>query len=343
MLAELENRKNFFLEKTPIETIYFGGGTPSLLSIAEINAFTQQIHNLFRVANHAEITLEANPDDLTESYLTALKRHTSINRLSIGIQSFGEDDLRYMNRAHNAEEALQCITLAQQMGFNNLSVDLIYGTPTLSNEQWRNNLQTVFKLNIPHLSCYALTLEKKTALSSAVLKQQKAAPLEEQIAEQFGILLEEIKHNNYLQYEISNFCKIPHFAKHNTNYWKGVPYLGIGPGAHSYDTVARYWNIDNNARYVKNITENNTAYEQEVLSVTDCYNEYIMTSIRTIYGIDIQKINATYGSIYFKHFQKEIAPFVSKKWVINTNNIFTLSDDGKLFCDYITERLFITD
>jgi oxygen-independent coproporphyrinogen-3 oxidase len=341
MLQELEMRKKFFPEKTQIDTIYFGGGTPSLLSANEINTLIQQIYRLFTVAEQPEITLEANPDDLTKAYLQTLKKQTPINRFSIGIQSFWEEDLRYMNRAHNAEEAMRCIQQAQQAGFDNLSIDLIYGTPTLSNEQWRKNLQTAFDLQVPHISCYALTVENKTALSAEIKKKKKAAVDDELMVQQFSILLEEIKRNGYLQYEISNFCKPPHFAQHNTNYWRGISYLGIGPSAHSFDGKIRYWNVSNNTIYINKIEANEPAYEQELLSERERYNEYVMTSLRTVFGVAVKKINHDFGDIYVRHFHLEIAPFIEKKWVECTDEIYTLTDLGKLFCDFITEELFI--
>lgn len=341
MLQELEMRKKFFPEKTQIDTIYFGGGTPSLLSANEINTLIQQIYRLFTVAEQPEITLEANPDDLTKAYLQTLKKQTPINRFSIGIQSFWEEDLRYMNRAHNAEEAMRCIQQAQQAGFDNLSIDLIYGTPTLSKEQWRKNLQTAFDLQVPHISCYALTVENKTALSAEIKKKKKAAVDDELMVQQFSILLEEIKRNGYLQYEISNFCKPPHFAQHNTNYWRGISYLGIGPSAHSFDGKIRYWNVSNNTIYINKIEANEPAYEQELLSERERYNEYVMTSLRTVFGVAVKKINHDFGDIYVRHFHLEIAPFIEKKWVECTDEIYTLTDLGKLFCDFITEELFI--
>lgn len=341
MLQELEMRKKFFPEKTQIDTIYFGGGTPSLLSANEINTLIQQIYRLFTVAEQPEITLEANPDDLTKAYLQTLKKQTPINRFSIGIQSFWEEDLRYMNRAHNAEEAMRCIQQAQQAGFDNLSIDLIYGTPTLSKEQWRKNLQTAFDLQVPHISCYALTVENKTALSAEIKKKKKAAVDDELMVQQFSILLEEIKRNGYLQYEISNFCKPPHFAQHNTNYWRGISYLGIGPSAHSFDGKIRYWNVSNNTIYINKIEANEPAYEQELLSERERYNEYVMTSLRTVFGVAVKKINHDFGDIYVRHFYLEIAPFIEKKWVECTDEIYTLTDLGKLFCDFITEELFI--
>jgi oxygen-independent coproporphyrinogen-3 oxidase len=230
---EIQLQQNFFPDKTIIDTIYFGGGTPSLLSISEINELLNELYKHFNIAENTEITVEANPDDLTKGYLSALKKETPVNRFSIGVQSFFDEDLRYMNRAHNASEAINCINFAQDKGFENLSVDLIYGTPTMNNERWKENLQTVFGLKIPHVSCYALTVEEKTELAFLIKKKKSIEPSDEGMAQQFSILLDEMNKHHYTHYEISNFCIEPHFAKHNTNYWKGIPYLGIGPSAHS--------------------------------------------------------------------------------------------------------------
>ncbi|MBK8351925.1 MAG: radical SAM family heme chaperone HemW [Saprospirales bacterium] len=341
MLHEIELQHNFFPTSTKIETIYFGGGTPSLLSVDEINTFTDKIKTIFDVVEHAEITLEANPDDLTNDYLVQLKNKTSINRLSIGVQSFLEEDLLYMNRAHNAQEAIECIRLAKQHGFHNLSVDLIYGTPSLSDEQWQKNLDVLVDLDIAHVSCYALTIEEKTALHHSIKTKKISAPNDEKTARQFSILMDKMQQHHYNHYEISNFCKEPHFAKHNTNYWKGISYLGIGPSAHSFDGVKRYWNIANNAIYTKKILNNEFANESEVLSKTDSYNEYVMTSIRTVFGVDLSKIKQDFGDDFQHHFLFEVSPFIDNKWIVNTNEIFTLTNSGKLFCDYITTHLFI--
>jgi oxygen-independent coproporphyrinogen-3 oxidase len=340
ILSEIEMQQNFFPTETKIESIYFGGGTPSLLSIDEINQISNKIRTLFNVIDDAEITLEANPDDLTIAYLIDLKKHTKINRLSIGVQSFFDEDLKYMNRAHNAKEAIQCIQFAKEAGFQNLSVDLIYGTPTMSHEHWRQNLQIIFDLNVPHISSYALTVEDKTVLSTLIKKQQTKAPEDEHTAQQFSILLEEMNKHHFVHYEISNFCKTPYFAKHNTNYWKGISYLGIGPSAHSFDSKKRYWNISNNANYLKKIKVNELASECEILSITDKFNEYVMTSIRTIFGTNTNKIKQDFGDDFLQHFMLEISPFIDNNWISKNENIYTLTDAGKLFCDYITANLF---
>lgn len=343
MLTEIRLQQNFFPDKTIIDTIYFGGGTPSMLSTTEINGLLNELRKHFTIAEHPEITLEANPDDLSREYLTSLKKETAVNRFSIGVQSFFDEDLQYMHRAHNAAEAIHSIKYAQEIGFKNLSVDLIYGTPGMSNENWKKNLQTVFDLKVPHISCYALTVEEKTVLANQIKKHKIAAPEDELMAQQFSILLEEMNKHNYTHYEISNFCIEPHFAQHNTNYWKGIPYLGIGPSAHSYDGIKRYWNIANNALYTKQLFQNILANECEILSKTDAYNEYVMTSIRTIFGTHLSKIKEDFGDDYLKHFLLEISPFISNGWVKETDGIYILTNSGKLFCDYITENLFLSN
>lgn len=340
MLLEIQKQQDFFTDKTVIDTIYFGGGTPSVLTTDEINFLTNALYRYFSISENPEITLEANPDDLSESYLSLLKSQTKINRLSIGVQSFIEEDLRYMNRVHSADDALKSIKNAQDVGFHNLSVDLIYGTPTMNIEQWQTNLAKVFNLHIPHISCYALTVEEKTELAALIKKNKKEAPDEEQIAQQFSILTEQMRAYNYIHYEISNFGIEGHFARHNSNYWKGIPYLGIGPSAHSYNGETRFWNISNNALYIKKMNNDESVAESEFLTETDRYNEYIMTGIRTIYGIDSSKLKNDFNESFLQHFLLEISPFISNRWVLETNGIYTLTDSGKLFCDYITEQLF---
>ncbi len=341
LLKEIDMQQHFFPLETTIETIYFGGGTPSLLSIVEINQLLEKIGIAFNVEKDAEITLEANPDDLTKNYLNDLKQNTTINRLSIGVQSFFDEDLKYMNRAHNATEAIQCIQLAKDAGFNNLSIDLIYGTPTMNNEQWKKNLEILFDLDVTHISSYALTVEEKTALHSLIKRQKAIEPDDEQTAQQFSILLDKMQEHHFVHYEISNFCKTPYFAKHNTNYWKGIPYLGIGPSAHSFDGKTRYWNIANNAIYAKKILSNELANESELLSDTDKYNEYVMTSIRTIFGTDSSTIKQDFGEDFLQYFLLEISPFIDNNWITENKGIYTLTNSGKLFCDYITANLFL--
>lgn len=343
IMQELHLQQHFFNDKTIIDTIYFGGGTPSLLSIDEINLLLHKINDLFTVDKNAEITLEANPDDLSENYLHQLKTKTAINRLSIGVQSFLEADLKYMHRVHTATEAIACLKNAQRVGFTNLSIDLIYGTPTLSNEQWKKNLQTVFDLHIPHISCYALTVEEKTALAHQIKIKKTIAPDDVKMAEQFYILIDEMQKNEYMHYEISNFSKPNHAAIHNANYWKGLPYLGVGPSAHSFDGIKRYWNIANNTLYIKNIEENNFLPENEMLSTTDLYNEYVMISLRTIDGIDVSYLFNTFGETYYQYFKISITPFIEQQLVKESNENYVLTTKGKLHCDGISSALFFIE
>ena len=337
ILKELEIQKDFLNGKT-IETIYFGGGTPSLLNTSELNTIFQKINELHPVAKNVEITLEANPDDLTKEKLAALK-DTAINRLSIGIQSFFEDDLKFMNRAHNAEEAQACIENAQAIGFKNITIDLIYGTPGMSDEQWISNIQRALDYKIPHLSCYCLTVEPKTALDHFV-KTKKVPPVDdEQAARQFEILTKTASENNYIHYEISNFAQEGWFSKHNSSYWRGKTYLGVGPAAHSFDGTNRQWNIANNQKYLKAIESGSVPFEKEKLTTDQRYNEYIMTSLRTIWGCDLKKVIA-FGEKYKSHFLKTIQPFIKNETVVEKDGNYSLTSKGKLLADRIAMELF---
>lgn len=345
MLREIELRQDY-LNGAALRSIYFGGGTPSLLNEAELDVIFDQIFGFFEVEADAEITLEANPDDLTREKLQAL-RQTPINRLSIGIQSFAEEDLRFMNRAHNALEAQTCIANALEMGFENLTVDLIYGSPTTSDAQWETNIQTVINYNIPHISCYALTVEPKTALDHFVKTGKSPAMDEEQAARQFEMLMQMLRANGYEHYEISNFAKPGMYAKHNSSYWTGEPYLGIGPSAHSFDgTRTRRWNVANNATYMKEMVDvanlqgmPHLFFEQEILTDSQRYDEYIMTALRTIWGARIQQIQA-FGQPFADYFLQTVQPFIAQDLVTESNGVYTLTDAGKLLADFITAELF---
>lgn len=334
--VELEQRASY-LKGALIETVYFGGGTPSLLTVEEINALWEVIAKHYNLAAQLEVTLESNPDDLSAAYLLAL-RQTPINRLSIGVQSFFEEDLQFMNRVHNAEEAKKCILQAQEVGFNELTIDLIYGASTTTMSRWEQNLAWVFEQQIPHLSCYALTVEPKTALAHFVDKGKVAAPSDELAAAQFEFLLAALVTNGYEQYEISNFCRPPHYAQHNTNYWKGKAYLGVGPAAHSFDGGSRRWNVANNAHYIKAIHEGTTYWETETLTAAEQYNEYIMTALRTKWGVEKTKLAAwpTWKPI----FEAAAAPFLASGQLLEVETAYKLSDEGKLLTDYITAALF---
>lgn len=339
LCTEIALQKDY-LGEVVLGSVYFGGGTPSLLTPAEINRLLAEISRFYKIEAHAEITLEANPDDLTADYLDALRHETPVNRLSIGIQSFSEEDLRWMNRAHSADEARRSIELALQTGFANLTVDLIYGSPTTSDEQWATNLQTVFDLGIPHVSSYCLTVESGTALFDFIKKQKTAAPEEEKSLRQFRYLMQQMREKGYDHYEISNFALPGHYAVHNSNYWKGVPYLGIGPAAHSYDGHSRQWNLAHNPKYIQAIVEGRIPFEKEILTLEQRYNEYVMTSLRTIWGCDIERIT-TINNSYRAHFEAQIQPYIASGDVVTMEGIYRLTDQGKFLADGIAAAVFV--
>lgn len=339
--AEITLQQNY-LDTRQIDTVYFGGGTPSLLNAAEINGIFQSLQQYFDIASDAEITLEANPDDLTEEKIKELKA-TPINRLSIGIQSFYDEDLKLMNRAHNAQEAIAAVKYAQENGFENITIDLIYGIPTLSEHNWRNNLQIAFALNVKHISAYCLTVEPKTALAHAVKTGKIKNVDEDHSADQFEIMLDAMHKNDFVQYEISNFCKDGFYSKHNSSYWLKEKYLGLGPSAHSYNGINRQWNVSNNALYIKALAEAKLPFELEVLNDAQRFNEYILTSLRTIWGADLGYIEQTFGPEFLKFVMKEAAPYIeSGQLQIQENKLF-LSDKGKLIADKIASDLFKTE
>jgi oxygen-independent coproporphyrinogen-3 oxidase len=339
LVKEIELQKDY-LENEIIETIYFGGGTPSILSIDEINLLFEQIQTHFVISNNAEITFEANPDDLTKAYIKTLRK-TPVNRFSIGVQSFIEVDLKYLNRVHSADQAYQSIKDTQDAGFENLSIDLIYGIPTLTENNWRNNLTLFFELGIPHLSAYALTVESKTALDVLIRKQKMKPVDEDQIVDHFEILLDKMKHNDYLHYEISNFCKKPFYSLHNKNYWLRKKYLGLGPSAHSFNGNTRQWNVNSLKKYISSINSGNIQVELEKLTQDQKYNEYIMTSLRTFWGIDTDFILNHFGNKYLDSFNTKIKTHITDKKVFIEEQRFCLSDSGKLFADGIAADLFL--
>lgn len=340
ILHELEMQKNY-LQGATVETIYFGGGSPSLLSADEIKRIFGQIEKYYPIHNIKEFTLEANPDDLSAQYLKELKS-TPVTRFSIGTQSFHDSDLKYMNRAHNAQEADRAIKAAQDAGFTNLTIDLIYGTPGLSDANWRYNLAKVAELQVPHFSSYALTVEEGTLLHHNI-NSKKAQPVNaDQSARQFEILMEQAEAMGYEHYEISNLAKPGHYAVHNTNYWRGLSYLGIGPSAHSFDGKNRRWNISNNALYTKGLLLNNQlVYEEEMLSPVQHLNEYIMTSLRTMWGCDLSKIEKDWDTEYAKKILEDSYEHREKKWLVEKDNKLILTPAGKLFADRIAGDLFV--
>ncbi len=341
MHSELDLQQGY-LDKQSIETIYFGGGTPSLIGVTEIQKLIDKIMQIHLVSPDAEITLEANPDDLDIATVRDLK-HTSINRFSIGIQSFFEEDLLWMNRAHNAAEADSSVKRVQDAGFENITLDLIYGYPLLSDQKWKSNIKKVIDLNIPHVSAYAMTVEPKTALASFIAKGKQEAINETQSASQYLELIDSLSEAGFEHYETSNFAKPGRYSKHNTNYWKGVSYLGIGPSAHSFNGETRQWNVANNAKYIDGILKGNIPAEQEILTTENRVNEYIMTSLRTKWGMHLNEIESRFGSDYKVQVEGGLQPFIEKNQIILENNIATLTSRGKLFADRISSELFVEE
>ncbi len=337
---ELELRKNEINQ--PLETIYFGGGTPSILSENELESIFETIYKNYSTSSIKEITLEANPDDLTKEKLAFLKS-TPINRFSIGVQSFFEEDLRLMNRAHNAQEAEKSIKLTQDFGFENITIDLIYGSTTTTDEMWRENLKKAIELNVPHISSYALTVEEKTVLDHQIKKGETKPIDDNRQNDQFQILVDTLTANNFIQYEISNFGKENYFSHHNSNYWKGVPYIGIGPSAHSYNGKQRAWNIANNAKYIQSINQNILPDEIEILNESDQFNEMIMIGLRTIYGIDLNRINSEFSQQLIDSFYQEINQLLEENLIEKQGNKIILKPEAKFFADGIASRLFYVD
>ncbi len=338
--ATLPEEAGGYLGNKAIETIYFGGGTPSLLTVAELRLITDKLRQRFKIDRNAEITLEANPDDITEEKLQGWKQ-AGINRLSIGIQSFLEEELQWMNRAHNATQALQCIELAQASGFDNISVDLIYGTPSLSNEDWQRNVAQVAALNIPHISCYALTVEANTALDKFI-REKKFPPVDpDKAAGQFELLSEWLQAAGYEHYEISNFARSGRRSRHNSSYWKGEHYLGLGPSAHSFNGYSRQWNIANNALYIQSIQRGIIPFETEVLTPVQQLNEYIMISLRTMEGCDLDFVKEKWGEAESEKLEAGSGQFIREGKMKTENDHLILTLPGKLLADGIAAGLFV--
>ena len=339
MQKEIEQRKDY-LNNQEVSSIYFGGGTPSILSVSEIQALLKNIYNIYTVKKDAEITIECNPDDLTALKLSSYKK-IGFNRLSIGVQSFDDTNLKFMNRSHNSKEAIKSIKQAKEVGFKNITIDLIYGLPNQTLKDWKNNLEIMFSLDIQHFSAYALTIEEKTALYHLVKNKKVAVLSDKKIIAHFNILQKKAKEQNFVHYEISNFGKEGYFSKHNTAYWKSNHYLGVGPSAHSYNGNSRRWNVSSNIKYISNINTNTDYFEQEELSLVQQYNEYIFTSLRTIWGANNAIIKNRYGAKIELHFLNEITKWKGKKYVVSSANIYTLTTSGKVFADAIASDLFL--
>ncbi len=333
---ELQLRKSEISDE--VETIYFGGGTPSLLSAEELQQIFTVIHDQFKVTQDPEITLEANPDDLTEEKLKMLAA-SPVNRLSIGVQSFFEADLKLMNRAHNSAEALESIKMAKRY-FENISIDLIYGIPGMSNDRWRENLNIALELGVPHISSYALTVEPRTALKS-MIEKGKVAPVEEEAAkEQYEIMIDILSAAGFDNYEFSNFGKPGFFSRNNTAYWFGKPYLGIGPSAHSFDGFHRKWNVSNNTLYIKALQKGEIPAEVEKLSVSDRYNELVMTRLRTRWGILVDEVERSFGKKYKDYLLREAAALIDEGMLEWDQERLQVSKKGKFLSDGIASELF---
>ena len=338
MLVEIENKKNYF-KKNEIHTIYFGGGTPSFIESKKLDELLEKIKSLYKIIDNAEITIELNPDDITESKLQELKS-IGFNRLSIGVQSFFDEDLKFMNRSHSSQEAIDSIKLSQKSGFKNITIDLIYALPHLSNTNWEKNLTKINVLGIEHFSAYALTVEPKTKLDYLIKSKKINAISDDKVVEQFKILQEKTRNMGFIQYEISNFCKKENYSKHNSSYWKRKNYIGIGPSAHSFNGNQRQWNIKSNSKYIKKIKKKEKYFEVENISNVEKYNEYILTSLRTIWGVNHDYIKSNFDEKINLNFKNSVKKWLDTKNVINKNGHYNLTNKGMIIADSISSDLF---
>lgn len=326
-------------ENDIVETIYFGGGTPSVLKASEIEFLIAKVYENYSLIDNPEITLEANPDDLSDTKIVELSK-SPINRLSIGVQSFFEEDLKLMNRSHSAKQAIESLSVATRH-FNNISIDLIYGMPNMTNERWRQNIEKAISLQVPHISSYALTVEPNTALANFV-KKGLVKPVDDEVAqEHFNILNDVLSAAGYSCYEISNFGKTGYFSKNNSAYWQQKKYIGIGPSAHSFDGFRRGWNINNNPKYIKAIEANKLPMEVEILSKTDKYNEYVMTGLRTIWGVSIEKIASEFGDNYKEYLLQQADKYIIDHLLYLDGDTLLTTKKGKFLADGIASDLFM--
>ena len=346
LLAALQKeiilQKDHFKTET-INTIYFGGGTPSVLTEKELNLLLEVIYSNYKVNENIELTMECNPDDITSKKINEYKKN-GVNRLSIGIQSFFDDDLQFFNRAHNASEAEQSILMTQDAGIDNITLDLIYNSPLLTLKKWEQNLDKFINLKVPHLSAYTLTVEPKTTLHHLVKTKQTSLATDEQAIEQFKLLIEKTKQAGLIHYEVSNFGKEGYFSRHNSNYWKGENYLGIGPSAHSFikntTSQKRSWNVANNTQYIKAINQGTPYFEEEFINETTAFNEYILTRLRTIWGLDLAYMKNTFNPVLLRHFEKELQVYKNTELITISKNTVTLTTKGIFMVDKITADLF---
>ena len=337
---EISHRKNE-LESSNLKSLYFGGGTPSILKVDELQSIIDEVLKHFSFDPNIEITLEANPDDLSEERIITLSK-TSINRLSIGIQSFFESDLKLMNRAHNSDEAQKSLAIATKY-FDNISVDLIYGIPGLTNEMWLENIETALRFGIPHISSYALTVEPKTALHKLIQTGKIAEPKDDVAQDHFEVLVRTLTDNGFIHYELSNFGKPDYFSQNNSSYWLGKKYLGIGPSAHSFDGKSRSWNIANNMLYLKSILADKLPHEVEILTQQDRYNEYVMTGLRTIWGVSLERIEKEFGKDYLNYLLNQADKFLIDGLLSIAENVMTTTAKGKFLADGIASDLFLVN
>ena len=341
ILLEAKRRKTFLGDEV-VETIYFGGGTPSVLTINEWDQILGALHEEFSIAKDAEITVECNPDDLTEEYVKMLKL-IGVNRLSVGIQSFNEEHLQWMNRSHTAEQSVNCIQLAADIGFKDITIDLIYGLPQLSTEEWKQTVKSALALPINHLSAYSLTLEENTPYHKLVAQTKYKRPEDDLASDHYDILIKEINAHGWEHYEVSNFCKADNYSRHNTAYWQGKKYLGLGPSAHSYDGVHRYWNISNNKEYLSLISSNNKTYEMEELTAINRLNEYLLTGLRAKWGVDTDVLKKEHDYDIDLRYAEELSYWLSVGWIERKGTNVRLSDKGLLFADFVASELFSTE
>ena len=339
LINEIRLQKDY-LNNEKIETIYIGGGTPSVLNEKQLMNIFDELFKTFIIATHPEITIEVNPNDINKNKINEFQK-TPINRISIGIQSFFEEDLKYLKRIHTVSQAEYAVKYCQDAGYQNISIDLIYGIPTLSDDNWKKNLETSFLIEVPHISAYGLTVENNTALET-LIRKGNAIPLDENlIAVQFKILMNEMSANDFIHYEISNFCKDGFMSKHNSNYWKGIKYIGLGPSAHSYDQKSRQWNTSDISLYLNDIEKGKIPAEKEILNITDKYNEYVMTSMRTSWGCNLAYIKNTFGELYLEKFLSGIQTHMQSGFAANIKENIVLTDNGKLFADGIASDIFV--
>ncbi len=339
LVKEIELSSEFIDDKN-IETIYVGGGTPSLLNEEDLRCIFDALRKKFSITADAEITLEANPDDINMEVLNIWKT-IGVNRLSVGLQSFNEVELKWMNRAHNATQSLQCLNDIQSADFTNFSVDLIYGSPLQSNDDLKKNFEIIAERNIPHISCYALTVEPGTLLNKKINEHKSPAVDADKQAEQFYLLLGMMANNGYEQYEISNFSKTGYRSKHNSSYWQGKPYFGFGPAAHSFNGFnKRRWNVSNNGLYIQSLEKDLIPYEEEILTELQALNEYVMTALRTVEGINFDYIRSGFGESHVLRILGEVEKYLVSGKVIKTTDGLYLSEEGKFFADGIAGDLF---